>query len=276
MRLIHCSDFCCDIAIWYDEYLVPGEKFNDAIINAMRTSDAFALAVTPQILEDGNYVLEHEYPDAIKMGKRVLPFEMQKTDVDRLKEKFDGLPDCINGNETSVAQYMSDAIWHMSFTPKKCDSVHNFFIGLVYLNGINVERDNKRAIALISDVANNDLLEAMAKMVSIYRKAEGVERDYKLALAWQQRYTARMNEVMNEDPSSDNRARLFLTMSNFISYYIELNLFVEAKKECAQVKHLGLTYENSSMLLYSLYMASRIEQCLTASGENSDSPENCT
>lgn len=34
MRLIHKNDFCRDIAIWYDEYLVPGENFNQAITDA--------------------------------------------------------------------------------------------------------------------------------------------------------------------------------------------------------------------------------------------------
>ena len=39
MRLIHKNDFCRDIAIWYDEFLVPGEDFNDAISDALKKSD---------------------------------------------------------------------------------------------------------------------------------------------------------------------------------------------------------------------------------------------
>lgn len=31
MKLIHKNEFCRNIAIWYDEFLVPGENFNDAI-----------------------------------------------------------------------------------------------------------------------------------------------------------------------------------------------------------------------------------------------------
>ncbi|MBQ7092941.1 MAG: hypothetical protein IJN84_00365, partial [Clostridia bacterium] len=31
MKLIHKNDFCRDIAIWYDEFLTPGEDFNDSI-----------------------------------------------------------------------------------------------------------------------------------------------------------------------------------------------------------------------------------------------------
>lgn len=35
MRLIHANDFARDFAIWYDDYLDPGEKFTDAIQLAM-------------------------------------------------------------------------------------------------------------------------------------------------------------------------------------------------------------------------------------------------
>ena len=49
-------------AIWFDEYLVPGERFNDAIRDAFEKSSLFAMAVTPHLTEDGNYVMRVEYP----------------------------------------------------------------------------------------------------------------------------------------------------------------------------------------------------------------------
>jgi hypothetical protein len=36
MRLIHKNDFCRDIAIWYDEFLTPGENFNESIREALK------------------------------------------------------------------------------------------------------------------------------------------------------------------------------------------------------------------------------------------------
>lgn len=41
MGLIHDVPFCRDIAIWFDEYLVPGQNFNDAIADAMRNRKSF-------------------------------------------------------------------------------------------------------------------------------------------------------------------------------------------------------------------------------------------
>ncbi|MCD8068546.1 MAG: toll/interleukin-1 receptor domain-containing protein, partial [Lachnospiraceae bacterium] len=54
MRLIHQNDFCRDIAIWYDEFLVPGEDFNHAIQDAMEKSELFTFVVTPNLLEQDN------------------------------------------------------------------------------------------------------------------------------------------------------------------------------------------------------------------------------
>ena len=72
MRLIHENDFCRGIAIWYDEYLTPGENFNQAIQDALEKSQLFALVVTPNLLENPNYVMSEEYPRAKKARKALL------------------------------------------------------------------------------------------------------------------------------------------------------------------------------------------------------------
>ena len=54
MRLIHKNDFCRDIAIWYDEFLTPGENFNKSIEGAIKKSKFFALAVTPNLVNEEN------------------------------------------------------------------------------------------------------------------------------------------------------------------------------------------------------------------------------
>ena len=61
MQRIHENQMFRDIAIWYDEFLVPGEDFNEAIAKAIENSDAFIIAVTPNLLEAGNYILTTEY-----------------------------------------------------------------------------------------------------------------------------------------------------------------------------------------------------------------------
>ena len=95
MRLIHQNDFCRDIAIWYDEFLTPGEDFNDAIKAALEKSGLFALAVTPNLINEINYILNIEYPMAQEMGKNILPAEMEPTDREKLREMYPDIPDVV-------------------------------------------------------------------------------------------------------------------------------------------------------------------------------------
>ena len=92
MRLIHRNAFCRDIAIWYDEFLTPGENFNDAIRAALEKSGLFVLAVTPNLVNEQNYIMTTEYPMAVEQGKPILPAEMVPTDAAELADKYAGLP----------------------------------------------------------------------------------------------------------------------------------------------------------------------------------------
>ena len=96
MRLIHMNEFCRDIAIWYDEFLTPGENFNESIIQAIQKSGLFVLTVTPNLVNEKNYVMTEEYPLAQKEGKIILPAEMVETNKSDLFSAFKNIPKCIN------------------------------------------------------------------------------------------------------------------------------------------------------------------------------------
>ena len=179
-ELIHKNPMCRDIAVWYDEFLVPGEAFNNAIEDAMKKCSLFALAVTPSILEDGNYVMTTEYPNALKMKKRVLPALLEKTDLKELNEKYPGITDPVS------PEAVSEILRKLALR-KNDDPMHTFFIGLAYLGGIDVVTDHKLALELISSAADAGIPEAAQKLVSMYRNAQGVNRDYNEALRWQKK-----------------------------------------------------------------------------------------
>ena len=75
MRLIHENEFCRDIAIWYDEFLSPGEDFNEAIAAALQKSALFTMVVTPNLINEPNYVMDIEYPMARELGKEIFFLE---------------------------------------------------------------------------------------------------------------------------------------------------------------------------------------------------------
>ena len=76
MRMIHDNPECRDVAVWFDEFLTPGESFVESIERILRKSDLFALLVTPNLLEkpDGkpNFVMGEEYPAARSAGNATL------------------------------------------------------------------------------------------------------------------------------------------------------------------------------------------------------------
>lgn len=186
MCLIHKRDFCRDIAIWYDEFLTPGEAFNSAIKNALKKSDLFALVVTPNLVNEDNYVQNTEYPLARNFGKKILPAELVDTDKGLLAQMYESIPKCVDArNDTKLSQALLGALDKYVKQRNDGDSQHNFFIGLAYLNGVDVEIDNVRAVSLITSAARAGLQEATKKLVSMYQKGEGVARDYWMAIEWQ-------------------------------------------------------------------------------------------
>ena len=191
MRLIHKNDFCRDIAIWYDEFLIPGENFNDAIAEAMKKSKLFALAVTPNLVNEKNYVMTVEYPEAKKANKPILPAELVPTDGALLKQYYENIPDTTDAaDEAALTDALKEHLHGIAIRENDTDPEHNFFIGLAYLGGVDVETDRARALELIEGAANANLPEAMEKLVSMYRAGEGVARDYRKAVEWQRKLAA--------------------------------------------------------------------------------------
>ena len=211
MRLIHKNDFCRDIAIWYDEFLVPGENFDQAIQDALQKSELFALAVTPNLLDKGNYVMQYEYPDASHAGMKILPVELQPTDRNALEEHFDAIPPCVASHDrAALERSLALLLKNVAKPDNNNDPQHNLFIGLAYLGGIDVETDYDMALRLIQGAAEQGLPEAMQKLVDMYNNGEGVKRDYHRAIEWQRRLADARKAEFEAEPA-ENTALVWLT-----------------------------------------------------------------
>ena len=189
MRLIHSHPECRDIAIWYDEFLTPGESFKENINKILSDSKLFALLVTPNLLEepDGkpNYVMAQEYPAALQSGVDVLPAEMEQTDKEALGEKFKGIPDCVDPhNDQALKKRLMNSIFKIVKTANDNDPTHNFLIGLAYMDGIDVEINREMGLHLITMAANSNLPEAIRMLYGMYSTGKGVCLDYQEASKW--------------------------------------------------------------------------------------------
>ena len=218
MRLIHNNPRCRDIAIWYDEFLTPGEDFNDAIRKALKNSKIFALSVTPNLLEmpEGkpNYVMDKEYPEMRKLNKPLIPAEMLPTEKEKLEEYFSGIPEPLKTeDENEFDDALDEIIHNLAITPNYTDPQHNFFIGLAYLDGIDVEVNHKLAIELLTYAANNGCEQAIDKLIDCYQTGSGAKRDLSAVMYWLKKkinLLESLNDKMEDRVLSLAKAYLFL------------------------------------------------------------------
>lgn len=187
MKIIHQYEFCQDIAIWYDEFLTPGENFNAEILTALEKSALFIMVVTPTLLQSPNYVMMKEFPRAKNVGKTILAVEMKPTDWKNLNKVYPGIPPCATPNFPELGYQLRTALGKVIKQRKSREPAHNYFVGLAYLSGIDVEIDKERALNLIREAALSGYPEAVGKLAVMYRTGEGVVQDYKSAIQWQEK-----------------------------------------------------------------------------------------
>lgn len=204
MRLIHENEACRDVAIWYDEFLTPGEDFNNEIAEAILKSKLFAMAVTPNILKNDNYIIRKEYPFAHEQNKNILPVELKPTDRDSLCRSFEAIPECVLCDDRdALTKALNGAMG--PYAKDKCDPMRDFLIGLAHLNGVDVEMDPKRAFARIGLAASRGLVEAQEKLVDMHWNGDGTPVNHTAALRIQDAlintYEKKHEESKNEGDS---------------------------------------------------------------------------
>lgn len=189
MKLIHSNPEYRDVAIWFDEFLTPGESFRENINKILLDSKLFTLLVTPNLLEENNFVMREEYPAAKASGIDILPAEMEKTDRDALCEKFKDIPECaVTADEVAFRNCLLEEVSKLAIKENNTPE-HNYLIGLAYLDGIDVEVDRERGFELIMGAAKQNHIPAMEKMVEMYISGVYVKFDSNEAIYWAQRLT---------------------------------------------------------------------------------------
>ncbi len=258
MKLIHKNELCRDIAIWYDEFLVPGEPFDEAIKEALGKSDLFALLVTPNLINEDNYVKNVEYPKAREAKKTILAAESVYTERKELEEKFEGIPECLDANnETQIPKEVKEVIDRIkkiaigeNNTPE-----HNFLIGLAYLSGIDMEKNNDYALELITGAAENGLGEAMKKLAEMYYDGVGCQRDIIKAMEWQEKYVAYCAKIYDDTASDEAAEDLILERDVLSDYLIEAALIEKAESAYAENISFVEQLAQSNPERYNCYLA---------------------
>ncbi|MBE5848485.1 MAG: toll/interleukin-1 receptor domain-containing protein [Lachnospiraceae bacterium] len=216
MELLHNDPECEDIAIWYDEFLVPGEDFNDSIKSAMEDSDIIALNVTGNLLEEPNYVMAEEYPSAFKQGKPILPVEMADTDKNRLKEKYEGIENnfiSLDSHE-NVAPELRRLLEKIKGELKEKKeysleaSEKGYYLGLAYLIGYKTEQNADRGKSYLEQSANSGLVKAMKRLANAYKNGDLGAVDTDKYLDW-------FNSAVKTEAEN---AKASMSMEDFYSF----------------------------------------------------------
>ena len=188
MRKIHSLDKFRDWAIWYDEYLHIGERFDDEIERALKECDLFVLLVTPGILEENNYVAEREYPMARENHKIIFSVECVPTDREELLTKYPGIEQVLfDFNDEDFAENFSKTILKTGVETREMTHVRSFQLGIAYLNGIEVERNIPLGVKFLEDSGNDNYLTAVIELVEMYQYGNYVQEDIKKAIFWQKK-----------------------------------------------------------------------------------------
>ena len=222
MHLIHGNKEFRDIAIWYDEYLVPGEGFNKAIKAAFEKSSLFAMAVTPHLEEEDNYVMRVEYPMArdrkeTEKDLEIVPVEMYDEEENtwrincaNLKEhpefKYREIRDLQNEHqEEKLNQAFLRALERIAKKENDVLAQHRFFIGLAYLTGIDMEINTALALELIRSAAEdeNPCYDATEKLVDMYFRGDGVPLSIPDAIFWQEKLCSQLQKETGKNHSPD-------------------------------------------------------------------------
>ena len=202
MKLIHDNPKYRDLAIWYDEFLSPGESFRDNISKALSDSKLFALLVTPSLLETPNFVMDEEYPAARKNGKPILPVEMVSTDHAELSQKYVDIPEPIGSEKGVIYEKLADMLVGVAISENDDDPEHNYLIGLAYYHGIDVEVDRERGRELLSRSANADCFDAIKELCNLYFAEGDYESQVKWAELFYEKCAATYGDEANETISA--------------------------------------------------------------------------
>lgn len=204
IKMIHANQSTRDVTVWYDEFIQPNEDFNESILEALVNSDLFLLAVTPNLVNEDNYVITKEYPAATNADKTILPIELQETNYQLLQKRFPGVPLCVNmNNQSELYDALSKSLPQIHERSNVNDALHSYYIGLAYLHGMHAELDVDMAILLLSEAAGSGSHEAARTLGNLYYQGTYIKRNFSQAIQWQKKQIEILEDKMSNNHSDE-------------------------------------------------------------------------
>jgi len=173
-----------DTSIWFDDYLIYGENFDETIKNAIIECDTFVLAITHNMVNEDNYVISVEYPLAKKLNKNILPIIIEDVDKEIIEEKFPGIGDAIKlEKHKEIPEKLVKMLKGYSDIKLDNSPGHLRLIGLAHYFGVSVPKRSNEGFAIIKEAADKGSVDAIQMVAGIYRD----KGDFREAVLWQEK-----------------------------------------------------------------------------------------
>lgn len=167
LDLLHQDERFWDVSIWYDDYLTPGEDYDDEIESQILDCDVFLMAVTSNLLQENNYVQKYEYPYAREANKFIVAVASERVDEQELNSKYPGLPDVISIDKVNQAIDILLEKLREKQTHIENEVKHKYYIALAYYWGIGVKKDTDYALKLLLDCVHSGHVPAIHFIATI-------------------------------------------------------------------------------------------------------------
>ena len=253
IKKIHSFPGFQGLAVWYDEFIKPGEGFRDYIQQSMDSSRLVLMLVTPNLINEANFVQQEEYPMAMKLGKDVVPAVARITDRRELERQYPGIPGCVNVEDIEQLRRRLSAA--LSNGAGAGSPEHDFYMGLAYLFGIDVEVNKELALRFLVSAADAEYELAIEILRTLYTNGDGVAIDYRQALLWAKKLVEYRRKTYGNEHTETMKALSILGRC-----YIDCGEYQNAIQSNvalyeAQSKVLGPEHPDTLITLHNLAVA---------------------
>lgn len=193
MERLHRDPRCWDIIIWYDDFLKPGEDFNNSIREQLDKSDLFLMVETSRMIQQKNYILQEEYPYAKSLGIPMLIAGCESVGMSALQEALepDGgrIPERVDAyDHEALIQAILSKLGERRKRFSNDEITRAYNLACYYRRGEVVERNSQIAARLFRRAAEGGYPAAMRDLAEMYETGKEIPRDLNEAIYWREKY----------------------------------------------------------------------------------------
>ena len=204
---------------WYDDFLNPGNVYDDEILEAMEASKIFILFITNNTFEEGNYVKEVEYPYAVSHNKNIIAVKIEEISEKQVKKEFPEVKkifDCFDIK--NIKEYILKHLEKIDIDSPETQ----FLLGQAYYHGVVVERNYPNAHTFFQYAADNGIAQTYKYLAVLDYEGFSGNSNIRSAVNHQQKHL--------ENCCDKNRNKTEYLLENLLlcKYYLAFNHGLEA------------------------------------------------